>query len=394
MSGKNFLYLQMQESLSLFCDDHFVDHVKTPGDHVTECVIVELDPNQTRELIPKLKDLIEYSRRCRKRIMNNAIILINCIEKDTWRALNSIKELERASADLITERMISKENYERIQSFNIDDKDYTSYGVKTIAKNISGLYEFYNGKEEFWKECNQVIFSRADRLEAIDLNTFKSSVLKYSPVIAKFCGACKLDENTYFFHGGRNDSITLDSAYLINIKDENYEAVNNGPKKCNFGSVLKDNKVYIFGGRNEANNVTNESYVLDLKTKEWNSITALPEASSSITAAILGKYIILSGMKLSCCYSYNDSTFTNILTLPGSISKIVCEGWIYANSILYENQDQIPSKWTFYNVNPWNNFLWTSCVFKNNKFIYFIDNSNCLMRIDTKLKKVDRIIFT
>ena len=157
---------------------------------------------------------------------------------------------------------------------------------------------------------------------------------------------------------------------------------------------MKDNKVYIFGGHNGSRNPTNECEIFDLKTKVWKSITALPQVTSCITAAMLGKDIILSGYQLSCCYSYNDSAFTSILTLPAGVYKIVCEGWIYANSILYENQDQIPSKWTFYNVNPWNNFLWTSCVFKNNKFIYFIDNSNCLMRIDTKLKKVDRIIFT
>ena len=41
-----------------FCDNHFLRHMRTPGDHITECVIVELSRNQTRELLPKLKELI------------------------------------------------------------------------------------------------------------------------------------------------------------------------------------------------------------------------------------------------------------------------------------------------------------------------------------------------
>ena len=42
------------------CDIHLADHMKTPGDHHTECVVVKLSRNQTRELFPKLKELIKY----------------------------------------------------------------------------------------------------------------------------------------------------------------------------------------------------------------------------------------------------------------------------------------------------------------------------------------------
>ena len=182
-------------------------------------------------------------------------------------------------------------------------------------------------------------------------------------------------------------------AYLINIKGKNYEILKNGPTKgYGGGSALKNNKVYIFGGYNGT--VLNTCDTFDLKTKEWKSITALPQGSNSITAAMLGKDIILSGYHFSCCYSYNDSTFTSILTLPANIYKIVCEGWIYTNSILYENQDQISSKWTSHNVISWSQHLWVYCVFQKNQFLYFIGDDNSLMRIDTKLKKLEKIAFT
>ena len=376
-----------------FCDNHFLKHMRTPGDHLSEYMIVELSRNQTRELLPKLKDLIKYLKRCRKNLIDNAKILIECIENETRKALNNIKDLEKVSVDLISERSINKENYERIQCITNGNHNYISHDITNIKDSIESLCGTYNfGKN--WKECNQVIFSRnpAGGLLIIDLNTLKLSNLDYAYKIGQFSHASKIDQNTYFFHGGWNNSGYRAEAYLINIKDKNYETLKNGPTKGHGGSALKNNKVYIFGGDNGA--VMNTCDTFDLNTKEWKSITALPQASDKITAAILGKDIILSGYELNCCYSYNDSTFTSILNLPVKVYKIICEGWICANSILYENQDQSSSKWTSHNVISWNNYLWVFCVFQKNQFLYFIDNSSFLMRIDTKLKKLEKVPFT
>ena len=379
------------------CDSHLIDHTRTPGEHLTECVIVKLSRNQTRELLPKVKDLIKYLKKHRNTIMNNSKILIECIEKETRKSLYHIKELKQASIDLISERSISKESYEIIQCISVENLHIVSNEVENIKNSIEWLCESYKtyNYQETWKECTQVIFSRdaAGGLLSIDLNTFKLSNLDYAPKIGLYSHACKIDQNTYFFHGGRTNSGYRAEAYLINIKDKNYETLKNGPTKdFGGGSALKDNKVYIFGGWNGS--VLSTCDTFDLKTREWKSITALPQASHQITAAILGKDIILSGNQLNCCYSYNDSTFTNILNLPINIFKIVCEGWIYTNSILYENQYQISSKWTFHNVTSWTNHLWTYCVFKKNQFLYFIDCSNNLMRIDTSLKKLEKITYT
>ena len=284
--------------------------------------------------------------------MDNSKILIECIENETRKALNNIKELEKVSVDLISERGINKESFETIQFITYRNHNYIDDDVENIKKSIESLSETYNF-EGNWKECNQVIFSRdtAGGLLTIDLNTLKLSNLDYSPKIFSRSHACKIGQNTYFFHGGVMNNVYRAEAYLINIKDKNYEILKNGPAKGYGGSALKNIKVYIFGGYNGS--LMNTCDTFDLNTKEWKSITALPQVANSITAAMLGKDIILSGYQLSCCYSYNDSTFTSILTLPASVNKIVCEGWIYANSILYENQDQISSKWTSYNVTSW-----------------------------------------
>ena len=73
---------------------------------------------------------------------------------------------------------------------------------------------------------------------------------------------------------------------------------------------------------------------------------------------------------------------------------MVCDGWIYANSTLYEYQYQNNSGWITHNVNySWGEHLWTYCVFKKNQYLYFIDTRNNLIRIDTKVKKIEAVVF-
>ena len=379
-----------------FCDSHFTKHAKTFGNHVAECLLVEFSPNQVKEMLPKLTNLITYFKLSRKKILNNSKILTECIETETRKALNHIQELEKASFDLISVGCTYKKNYEKIQCITTDNNNYSSDRIENVKITIGRLYESYND-ERIWKECDQIIFPRdpAGGFLAIDLNTFKLSTLDYAPKIGQHCYACKVDKNTYFCHGGSISNVSRAESYLVNIKDKNYEVLKNGLKKIHSGgSVLKHDRIYLFGGNTGNSSPTTACSIFGLISKTWKSITELPKASYSITAAILGKNIILSGYHLNCCYSYNDSTFTNILTLTGNLYKIICEGWIYTNSILYKNKDQNRSEWIYYNVNPWNSHLWIYCVFKKNEYIYFIDAGNCLMRIDTILKKVERIPFT
>ena len=60
------------------------------------------------------------------------------------------------------------------------------------------------------------------------------------------CHACKIDQNTYFFHGGTKDDRARSKAYLIDIKEREYERLTDRPgKSYGGGSALKNNKVYI-----------------------------------------------------------------------------------------------------------------------------------------------------
>ena len=97
-----------------FCDVHFAKHMRNPGNHVTECMIVELSHDQTRQMLPKLKDLLNLLERERNSVVDNAEVLIECINREAMKALIKINEFEKVVGDLISQRSVEKEFYEKI----------------------------------------------------------------------------------------------------------------------------------------------------------------------------------------------------------------------------------------------------------------------------------------
>ena len=378
---------------SYFCDVHFSQHTRTPGRHINECLLLTLDEDQKIELLPKLLQITQHLKVLEENIMKNTSALITSIQAEACKSVKKIVEFQRIVNDLITDKGIETNDYTLITEFKFENNNpVTVDDMNTITQS---LFEARNRQVNAWKECNQVIFSRDEtegKVVSVDLTSFQLLFNYYIPGIGTGGQACKIDANTFFFHGGYLGGRYRGEAYLINTKQQTCQSVTTGPVKRFAASVLKDNKVYIFGGHNGGYLNTSSTY--DLLLKEWKSISPLPLDCICMTAALIGKDIILSGLQMGCCYAYNDLLFTSVVELPMGKQKIVCEGWIFCDSILYENRDENVSRWTRHNVNyPWNNLLFIQTTFKKGKFIYFIENTSCLIRIDTESKKLERCEF-
>ena len=377
------------------CDDHYVWHIRSPGLHVPESLIIQLSPVQRNALLPKLRGLLPYLQQYEVNIIRRGNDLIEFITMQINKALARAKDLERATHEIFADRGISKDDYQIISSFNFQPNTDVGDSVTNIKINIEAIFKF-SDSDASWKESNEIIFSRDKNiggLVSIDLDNFTLSTLDWAPKIGAYGHACKIDQNSYFFYGGYFDGASRAESYLVNFSEKKYEALPNGICKHIGGISLKEDIVYIFGGRSGTDNV-NSCEIFDLKIKEWKSINALPKPCTHITAAVLNNEIILSGYQFNCCYSYNNSVFTKILPLTGNCHKLVCEGWIFASSLLYENIGSNNSKWVSQNINyPWNDYLLTYTSCKKGQFFYFIDGSSSLMRIDTKLKKLEKIAF-
>ena len=211
--------------------------------------------------------------------------------------------------------------------------------------------------------------------------------------IGSYGQASKINHNTYFFYGGYQNFVHGE-AFLLNTRERKLELLQSGPIRYTGASAFKDDKVYIFGGSSAKFQEMNECHAYDLKLNEWESISSLPVACDSMTAALVGKVIILSGKKLSCCYSYNDSVYVKVLNLPSGSNKVVCEGWILCNSVLYENKNENLNNWVSHNINnTWDKDLLVYTTFKKGQHFYFIDGGAALMRIDTERKKLEYLQF-
>ena len=228
------------------------------------------------------------------------------------------------------------------------------------------------------------LFSQNGGLFSINLSTFKCSSLDYFPKIGAYCQACKLDSQNYLFHGGRmdnSDGAFRGETYILNTIEKTYKVMKKGPCADAAGLVKKDNQIYLFLGYNGG--PLNTNYSFNMETNEWKLIQNLPQAAYHVTAALLNNNIVFTGNQLSCLYMYDDSSFSNILPLPSHINKIV-----------YENREKNYQNWINHNINiGWNNVLYVFTTFRKNQYIYFIDVSNQLFRIDTSAKKLEIVSY-
>ena len=377
----------------LFCDAHISEHRDSPGKHRTECLIITLTEDQKFELLPKLLLINKYLEGLQQNVLESVKILIKSIQTELLKVINNIDELQQAIKDLINNKGVEIINYELITCFKFDTIVPKIETVTDIKKINQSLNEMENKRRSMWKECDHVIFSRDKEvggLVSIDLNTFIVSKLDYSPKIGRGGQGCKISEDTYFFYGGKLSTSSQGEAYVINIKERIFEQHPTGQRRWSAGSVLKENKVYIFGGLNEQSVDMCETY--DLIMREWNSIDPLPKKLEQITAGLIDMHIIFSGLYSDCCYSYKDSVYYNILGLPAEKNKVVCEEWILCDSVLYKNRNGNIFNWTRHDMdNPWDRALCIYTTFKKGKYIYFIDVKPCLMRINTELKTLRRV---
>ena len=96
------------------CDKHLPKHTRSPKKHQLNSLLIELVDDEKSEIFPKLKDMIKYLHNLRKDILISAENLVECIEKGTRQALKDVKNLEKIIINLLSNKIISKECYDKI----------------------------------------------------------------------------------------------------------------------------------------------------------------------------------------------------------------------------------------------------------------------------------------
>ena len=344
------------------------------------------------------KQYEEYLQNLAKDLIsctNQLIIQINMILRQNLQKIftqqNNISNSVYMNA--LKNKSMDKNLVDFLLSNWFKDQKYDLSKITNIINELNGAFNIdinsFNKQSHF--DCDEIIFTKDitnGGIWCIGLNTLKQEYLDYAPRIGLFSHACKIDKENYFFHGGYISSKYSGKACKINLKQKTFESFPDGPVKNNAASVLKNNKIYIFGGYNGSDLASCETF--DLKTKQWGLIQNLPKSSRVMMASLCwNNNIILSGYFLSCLYMYNDLVFAKILNLPVNINKIVVENWIFVDKTLYEYEEIKDGLIIIWSIQ--NNGLWIYTAFKKQYFIYFIDASNQLMRFNAKTRKIEII---
>ena len=224
-----------REPSVLFCVAHISDHLRSPGRHITDSLIILLTEDQKIELLPKLLQITEYLQKFQQSILGSTLALIESIQAELLITCRKIEELQQAVVNLIIDKGTDKDNYEIITNFTFEHQMGVIKTVDDIKNSINGLLEIQEKQgrdlmdcnkiieiqekhKKDWKDCDEIIFPSTVQfgdLASIDLNTFKFSHLDFTPKIGKCGQVCKLDESTYFFHGGNLNNTIQAQTYLI-----------------------------------------------------------------------------------------------------------------------------------------------------------------------------------
>ena len=380
-----------------FCTRHSEKHKKEVSGHTIIPWKIKLNNVGNQKIKQDALKSIKLLKDLRKELKWSAFQIINKIEVNLSQLLTNIRNQEILIHDLVyakasTNKSLDRRIYENTLKFASKDKIFDFTSINNIKKEIdlSFKIDFY---VDLFLDCEEVIFSNnfnTGGLLSLNLTNLQLSTLDYAPNIGAFCQCCKIDKSTYYFNKGRlHKGTNQGKGYKINILQRKYEELPMGPIKDFAGSIYKDNKIYIIGGWNSLPLNTCETF--NLITNEWKPIHNLPQASCCITAALFNNNIVFSGLELNCVYYYNDSVYLNILDLPENSCKVVCDGWVLANSYLYE---YIVDNWIKYHLErQLKNGVLAYTTFKKNEYIYFIDTNSMLMRINTNAKTLENIPF-
>ena len=139
---------------------HFSEHTRTPGRHLSECLLIMLTEDQKIGLLPKLIQISRFLQGFKHNILRSVDSLIKAIEKEALEAFTKIKELQGIVEDLINDKGIEMNNYEIITRFQVNNKLPAIEKIDDIKTCVEALFKVQEVQDNSWKECNQIIFSR------------------------------------------------------------------------------------------------------------------------------------------------------------------------------------------------------------------------------------------
>ena len=377
-------------------------HRKSKSNSATPSFI---NPSQAEleEIETKIKKIQKYFEKLRNEIVSSATILTDKIKTQSKLALNFLIEHE---FDLLTLHNAAKrgkpiqiEKLQAIHNFFVP-KELDRLKIDPILNEIEKIF---NAKEENLGKSNsnrstQELICCKDYISgliSIDLTTFQVNQIKSAPKVYPYSSMTHLSDSKIFITGGYNGTTSLNEAFIFDLGKSSYNSISSQINRDASGIVMKENKIFVFGGIEKKEVSLKISECFDLVAYRWSRIADFPYECHSNTATLVENRIFVLGFQADYLLELNDATqkYTQIISVPKDCMKFVFGNWIITPDEILEF-DVSSLRWQRYCFPSTLKFGWLltyNCA-KIKNFIYFIDDINGLLRLDTDQKKIDKII--
>jgi hypothetical protein len=366
-------------------------------------VQINLNPSELEELNSKIQKIQKHLSKQREEIVLTASTLTQQIANYSKRALNTLIEYEFEILTLQNSakrgRPITSEKMLNVLNFFIP-KEVEKLEIDLLLIEISKVFEMKNdevGKTRIVKGRNELFCAKdyISGLIRIDLDTFQVNPVKFGPKVFPYSSVIPISKQKIFVTGGYTGSTSVSDAFVVDFNAKSYESFPSNVKRDAAAILMKGEKVFVFGGIEKKECSLDVCEYFDLNVFKWRRITSLPYPSHANTATLVEDRIFVIGFQLEHLLEYNEklNKFHEVISLPGDCLKFVFENWIITPQEILEF-DMKTLRWARFCFSSTLKFGWlfNHSSVKVDKFIYFIDDINGLLRLDTDQKKIDKIV--
>ena len=394
------------KNTNFFCCYHEEIHLKEQGPHSLQ-EIVHSDNPQQREIINSAYLLIQEICKSRRKVLEEYERLHREIESQTETILKKLEELEVLSENLaksaadIVEKEFSKNLYvdyiltldyslictevnswqapeieihplslSKIYNLSPLSAPFTHFPLSLEHSPSISLYELHHSVTKtisYFKQNTKVFITiNVESMEKTETELNIPENMPYGAGIVELPGG-------NLFHAGGTLGNPIGSCYLL--KNGKIEKLQSFRPRAAPAVAYCDGKVYAIGGRD--GKYVKECEVFNLVTKEWKSLTPIPETSNGLSAVSFASQILISGYfhKKIYCFDTFTHAYSEVFDVPEG-NKVLTIGngnaYVICNRKLFES--------SFGNVNEWRFVTEVSyaggwCVnhpIRVNNYIYFL----------------------
>lgn len=383
--------------------------------------MIFLDHKETDFFLRKIEKICEELVKMRENIVKKGDELCEIVRNLQKKSVNELLECEfelQAFAIRVEQNVsVNQDRARMIENFKLKvkrtfldlnllkDEIPKVFEIDESIKNISNPFSRqtrrYSNEAKMTKpllspNSNPKLITVKDYtsgLLSINLLTYHTTPLAYSPKIYPYCCISKISESKYFINGGNDGEHTVGDTYLLDYNNKSYKTLPSSIARDGSGTVYMNERVYVFGGLRSKNDELQLAQYFDLKTSAWNEISPLPKPSGANTASLFNDCILITGYNLSNIYLLNSEIYLSLLKTKENSFKYIFEKWVIDSKTIYELEDLSNNLWTSFNIDKKINIGWlysfTSVRYR--KYIYFLDDINGLMRLHTSEKKLELI---